>query len=47
MAEEPQLTFVCFSKGSYIAVEGKRNAECFFIIREGQVELSKEVEIVA
>ncbi|MDR1576333.1 MAG: cyclic nucleotide-binding domain-containing protein [Treponema sp.] len=47
MAGELQLSFVYFSKGSYIVVEGKPNAECFFIIREGQVELSKEVEIVA
>jgi CRP-like cAMP-binding protein len=47
MAGELQLVFVNFPKGSYIVVEGKRNADRFFIIRNGQVELSKEVEIVA
>ncbi|MCL2243723.1 MAG: cyclic nucleotide-binding domain-containing protein [Treponema sp.] len=41
------LAFVNFSKDSYIIVEGKRNADRFFIIREGKVRLSKEVQIVA
>jgi len=42
-----QLSFVNFSKNSYIIVEGKRNADRFFIIRTGKVKLSKEVQVVA
>jgi CRP-like cAMP-binding protein len=42
-----QLAFVNFAKDAYIIVEGKRNADRFFIIRSGKVRLSKEVEIVA
>ncbi|WP_010261694.1 Crp/Fnr family transcriptional regulator [Treponema primitia] len=40
------LTFVNFKKNSYIVVEGKRNADRFFIIREGKVQISKAVEVV-
>jgi CRP-like cAMP-binding protein len=47
MAAPLQLTFVNFTKDSYIIVEGKRNADRFFIIRSGKVKLSKEVQIVA
>lgn len=47
MAGDLQLTFVSFAQNSYIVVEGKQNADRFFIIRNGKVELSKEVEIVA
>jgi len=47
MATPLQLTFVNFAKDSYIIVEGKRNADRFFIIRTGKVKLSKEVQIVA
>jgi len=36
-----------FTANSYIIVEGKRNADRFFIIRTGKVRLSKEVQIVA
>jgi len=42
-----QLAFVNFTANSYIIVEGKRNADRFFIIRSGKVRLSKEVQIVA
>jgi CRP-like cAMP-binding protein len=42
-----QLNFVKFKKDSYIVLEGKQNADRFFIIREGQVRISKEVEVVA
>jgi len=42
-----QLAFVNFAANSYIIVEGKRNADRFFIIRSGKVRLSKEVQIVA
>jgi CRP-like cAMP-binding protein len=47
MAASLQLAFVNFAKDSYIIVEGKRNADRFFIIRSGKVRLSKEVQIVA
>ncbi|MCL2720081.1 MAG: cyclic nucleotide-binding domain-containing protein [Treponema sp.] len=47
MAAPLQLAFINFSAGSYIIVEGKRNADKFFIIRSGKVRLSKEVQIVA
>jgi CRP-like cAMP-binding protein len=47
MAEQLQLAFVNFTANSYIIVEGKRNADRFFIIRSGKVRLSKEVQIVA
>ena len=47
MSTHLQLTFVNYRKDSYIVVEGKQNADRFFIIREGKVRISKEVEIVA
>jgi len=47
MAAPLQLTFVNFTKDSYIVVEGKRNADRFFIIRTGKVKISKEAQIVA
>ncbi|MCL2800209.1 MAG: cyclic nucleotide-binding domain-containing protein [Treponema sp.] len=47
MAAPLQLAFVNFAANSYIIVEGKRNADKFFIIRSGKVRLSKEVQIVS
>ena len=47
MGDQLQLSFVNFQKDSYIVVEGKQNADRFFIIREGKVRVSKAVEIVA
>jgi len=47
MSAQLQLAFVNFTANSYIIVEGKRNADRFFIIRSGKVRLSKEVQIVA
>src|SRR5215469_7587399 len=47
MSAPLQLAFINFSKDSYIIVEGKRNADRFFIIRSGSVRLSKEARIVA
>jgi len=41
-----QLSFVNFKKDSYIIVEGKANADRFFIIRQGKVRIMKEVEVV-
>ncbi|GHU07811.1 Crp/Fnr family transcriptional regulator [Spirochaetia bacterium] len=46
MAGQLQLTFVNFKKDAYIVVEGKQNADRFFIIRQGKVQISKEVEVV-
>jgi CRP-like cAMP-binding protein len=46
MAGQLQLTFVNFRKDAYIVVEGKRNADRFFIIHQGKVRISKEVEVV-
>ena len=41
-----QLSLVNFNKGAYIIVEGKQKADCFYIIRTGNVRISKEVEVV-
>jgi CRP-like cAMP-binding protein len=46
MSAPLQLSIVNFSKGAYIIVEGKANADYFFIIRSGKVRISKEVEVV-
>ncbi|MDR3171252.1 MAG: Crp/Fnr family transcriptional regulator [Treponema sp.] len=46
MAERPQLTSVNFKRDVYIIVEGKQNADSFFIIRQGKVRLSKETEVI-
>jgi CRP-like cAMP-binding protein len=46
MPEQLQLTFVNFVKDSYIVVEGKQNADRFFIIKQGKVGISKEIEVV-
>jgi CRP-like cAMP-binding protein len=47
MADQLQLKFVHFSKGSYIVIEGKHNADRFYIIHQGKVAISKEIEVVA
>jgi CRP-like cAMP-binding protein len=41
-----QLAFVNYKKDAYIIVEGKPNADRFFIIRQGKVRISKDVEVV-
>ena len=41
-----QLSLVSFKKSAYIIVEGKQRADCFYIIRSGNVRISKEVEVV-
>lgn len=41
-----QLSMVSFKKGAYIIVEGKQKAEYFYIIQQGKVRISKEVEVV-
>ena len=46
MASHLQLSFVTFKKDSYIVVEGKQNADRFFIIHQGKVIISKEAEVL-
>jgi len=41
-----QLQLVNFKKDAYIIVEGKANADFFFILRSGNVRISKEVQVV-
>jgi CRP-like cAMP-binding protein len=40
-----QLNFVSFKKGSYVVVEGKENADHFYIIQQGKIKISKEVDV--
>ena len=47
MAGQLQLSFVKYKKNSFITVEGIQNADRFFIIKEGKVRISREVEVVA
>jgi CRP-like cAMP-binding protein len=48
MDEQLTLNLVKFQKGAYIIIlEDTRLAERFFIIREGKVHISKEMEVVA
>ncbi|MFO8044072.1 MAG: cyclic nucleotide-binding domain-containing protein [Alkalispirochaeta sp.] len=46
MSTALHLTIVNFTKGAYIIVEGKQNADHFYILRSGKVQISKEVEVV-
>ena len=46
MADQLQLSFVSFKKDSYIVVEGKQNADRFFIIHQGKVIISKEQDFI-
>jgi CRP-like cAMP-binding protein len=46
MSTPLQLSIVNFNKGAYIIVEGKQKADQFYIIRSGQVRVSREVEVV-
>jgi CRP-like cAMP-binding protein len=41
-----QLSLVNFKKGAYIIVEGKQRADYFYILRGGNVRISKEIEVV-
>ena len=41
-----QLSLVSFQKGAYIIVEGKQKADRFYILRSGNVRVSKEAEVV-
>ncbi|MEK6794458.1 MAG: cyclic nucleotide-binding domain-containing protein [Spirochaetota bacterium] len=44
-APSAQLALVSFNKGSFIIVEGKRDNDCFFIVKAGQVRISKEADV--
>jgi CRP-like cAMP-binding protein len=48
MGEQLSLNLIKFQKGAYIVIpEETRIADRFFIIREGKVHLSKEMQVVA
>jgi len=47
MEEQVRLANVKFMKNAYIIVEGDKSSERFFIIREGRVYLSRNVQVVA
>jgi len=46
ISNQVQLSIIHFKRNSYINVEGKRDADRFYIIREGQIQISKEAEII-
>ncbi|GHT75437.1 Crp/Fnr family transcriptional regulator [Spirochaetia bacterium] len=46
MPEQLQLAFVNFAQDAYIILEGKQNADRFYIIRQGKVRISKQIEVV-
>jgi CRP-like cAMP-binding protein len=45
MENQPQLGSLNYKKDAYIIIEGKQNAECFFIIQQGKVKIYKEVAV--
>ena len=45
MSEQPQLNIVSYRKDSYITVESTQKAECFYIIQQGQVKVTRNVGI--
>jgi CRP-like cAMP-binding protein len=47
MPDQLKLAFITCKKNSYIIVEGKPDADRFFIIHRGKILLSKDVEVVA
>lgn len=47
MSGQLQLAFVNYKRGSYIIVEGKQDADRFYIIRQGKADISKQIEVVA
>jgi len=47
MSTPLQLSIVTFPKGAYMTVEGKPNADQFYILRSGKVQISKEVQVVS
>jgi len=45
VSEQPQLNIVSYRKDSYITVESTQKAECFYIIQQGQVKVTRNVGI--
>jgi CRP-like cAMP-binding protein len=45
MEDQSQLGIVKYKKDTYIIVEGNQNADCFFIIQQGTVKISKEAAV--
>ena len=45
MSEQPQLSIVSYRKDSYITVESIQKAECFYIIQQGRVKVTRNVGI--
>ncbi len=45
MENQLQLGSLNYKKDAYIFVEGERNADCFFIIQQGKVKISKEAKV--
>ncbi|MDR2519221.1 MAG: Crp/Fnr family transcriptional regulator [Spirochaetaceae bacterium] len=43
---QPQLEFLNFKKDSFIIIEGEKKADRFYIIRQGNVRIAKEVDVV-
>jgi len=39
-----QSVYTKFSKGSYIFVEGKQSAGRFYIVKEGQIHISRDTD---
>ena len=37
-----QLNVITFNKGAYITIEGKTSNNCFYILRSGNVSISRE-----
>jgi CRP-like cAMP-binding protein len=44
--EQVQLAILSYKKNTYINIEGKQDAGRFYILRDGQVQISKEAEII-
>lgn len=43
MSDRLQLAIASFKKDSYITVEGRNKVDCFFIIQQGKVHVSREI----
>lgn len=41
-----QLSMMRFKKNTYVNVEGKQDADRFYILKEGRVQISKEAEVI-
>jgi len=45
VSDQVQFGIANYSKDSYIVVEGNRRSECFFIIQQGKVQISREITV--